>query len=179
MSWSRLECEVNLSGLPSSGGVALTPPCGHKYVYVCKHTLILTRTYLEHKRTVKHTSFSLFVLSPAGRAAAARQLWGSGLASNMLRHTHKNLSPRTGFAAESGQIRENRTFSNLQSLNLCTSHILVFGCTIKIWSDRSKKYQKRFLVPKLLGITYVGTSIVSSAAVGICTHHRPPHLKAS
>jgi len=35
---------------------------------------------------------------------------------------------KTGFAAESGQIRKNRTFSNLQGLNLCTSHILVFGC---------------------------------------------------
>ena len=35
---------------------------------------------------------------------------------------------RTGFAAESGQIRKNRSFSNLQGLNLCTSHIWVFGC---------------------------------------------------
>ena len=35
---------------------------------------------------------------------------------------------KTGFAAESGQIRKNRTFSNLRGLNLCTSHILVFGC---------------------------------------------------
>jgi len=34
----------------------------------------------------------------------------------------------TSFAAESGQIRKNRTFSNLRGLNLCTSHILVFGC---------------------------------------------------
>jgi len=33
-----------------------------------------------------------------------------------------------GFAAELGQIRKNRTFSNLQGLNLCTSHILVVGC---------------------------------------------------
>jgi len=37
-------------------------------------------------------------------------------------------STRTGFAAESGQIRKNQTFSNLRGLNLCTSHILVFGC---------------------------------------------------
>jgi len=35
---------------------------------------------------------------------------------------------KTGFAAESGQIRKNQTFSNLRGLNLCTSHILVFGC---------------------------------------------------
>jgi len=38
------------------------------------------------------------------------------------------LGPKTGFAAESGQIRKNRTFSNLRSLSLYTSHILVFGC---------------------------------------------------
>jgi len=31
-------------------------------------------------------------------------------------------------SAESGQIRKNRTFSNLRGLKLCTSHILVFGC---------------------------------------------------
>jgi len=37
-------------------------------------------------------------------------------------------NPITGFAAESGQIRKNRTFADLQGLNLCTSHILVFGC---------------------------------------------------
>jgi len=37
-------------------------------------------------------------------------------------------SPRTGFAAESGQIRKNQPFSHLRGLNLCTSHILVFGC---------------------------------------------------
>ena len=30
--------------------------------------------------------------------------------------------------AESGQIRKNRTFSNLRGLKLCTSHILVCGC---------------------------------------------------
>jgi len=30
-----------------------------------------------------------------------------------------------------------------------------------------KKQQKKILVPKLLSITYVGTSIMSSAAVGI------------
>jgi len=35
---------------------------------------------------------------------------------------------KTGFAAESGQIRKNRTFSNLPGLILCSSHILVFGC---------------------------------------------------
>ena len=35
---------------------------------------------------------------------------------------------RTGFAAESGQIRKNWSFSKLRGLNLCTSHILVFGC---------------------------------------------------
>ena len=35
---------------------------------------------------------------------------------------------KTGFAAESGQIRENWTFWNIQGLNLCTSHILDFGC---------------------------------------------------
>jgi len=35
---------------------------------------------------------------------------------------------KTGFAAESGQIRKNRKFSNIRGLNLCTSHILGFGC---------------------------------------------------
>jgi len=39
-----------------------------------------------------------------------------------------NQAPKTGFAAESGQIRKNQTFPNLRGLNLCTSHILVFGC---------------------------------------------------
>jgi len=38
------------------------------------------------------------------------------------------LGPKTGFAVESGQIRKNQTFSNLRSLSLCTSRILVFGC---------------------------------------------------
>jgi len=27
-----------------------------------------------------------------------------------------------------GKIRKNRKFSNLSGLNLCTSHILIFGC---------------------------------------------------
>jgi len=40
----------------------------------------------------------------------------------------KRRSFRTVFAAESGEIRKNRTFSNLRGLNLCTSHILVFDC---------------------------------------------------
>jgi len=35
---------------------------------------------------------------------------------------------KTGFAAESGQIRKKGTFSSLRDLNLCTSHILIFGC---------------------------------------------------
>jgi len=35
---------------------------------------------------------------------------------------------RTGFTADLGQIRKNRTFSNRRGLNLCTSHILIFGC---------------------------------------------------
>jgi len=35
---------------------------------------------------------------------------------------------RTGFAFESGQISDHLTFLNLRSLNLCTSHILGFGC---------------------------------------------------
>jgi len=52
-------------------------------------------------------------------------------------------------------------------------------CMVKMWSDRKKKYQKRFLVPIFISITYVGTSIVSSAAVGICARNRPKHLKAS
>ena len=38
------------------------------------------------------------------------------------------ISSTTGFAAESGQIRKNQTFSNLRGLNLCTSNILVIGC---------------------------------------------------
>jgi len=50
---------------------------------------------------------------------------------------------------------------------------------VKMWLDRKKKKQKRFLVPRLLGITYVGTSIVSSAAVGICARNLVKHLKAS
>ena len=33
-----------------------------------------------------------------------------------------------GLFWDSGQIREKRTFSNLQCMNLCTSHILDFGC---------------------------------------------------
>ena len=36
--------------------------------------------------------------------------------------------PKTSFAAESGQIMKNQTFSNLLGLNLCTSHIRGFGC---------------------------------------------------
>jgi len=44
-------------------------------------------------------------------------------------HGHKQSAhPTTTFAAESGQIRKNRAFSNHRGLNLCTSHILVFGC---------------------------------------------------
>ena len=50
--------------------------------------------------------------------------------SHALYSPRTRLMPplRTSFAAESGQIRKNRTFSNLRGLNLCTSHILVFGC---------------------------------------------------
>jgi len=42
---------------------------------------------------------------------------------------------------------------------------------VKMWSDRSKKQQKRSLVPRLLGITYGGTSIGSAAAGGICARN--------
>jgi len=34
---------------------------------------------------------------------------------------------RAGLAAESGQNRKNRTFSNLRGLNLCISHIFDLG----------------------------------------------------
>jgi len=49
-----------------------------------------------------------------------------GLSQN--KKWEKKRSFRTVFAAESGEIRKNRTFSNLRGLNLCTSHILVFDC---------------------------------------------------
>jgi len=41
--------------------------------------------------------------------------------------THMRIERfKTSFAAESGQIRKNRTFSNLRGLKLCTSHIFCF-----------------------------------------------------
>jgi len=42
-----------------------------------------------------------------------------------------------------------------------------------------KKQQKRFLVPRLLGITYVSTSGRPHEAVGICARNRPKYLNAS
>jgi len=39
-----------------------------------------------------------------------------------------NIMFKPGFTAESGQIRKKQIFPNLWRLNLCTSHILVFGC---------------------------------------------------
>jgi len=45
-----------------------------------------------------------------------------------------------------------------------------------MWSDRKKKLQKRFLVPRLLGITYVAISIVLSNAGAICPQNCPKHL---
>ena len=65
---------------------------------------------------------------------------------------------KTSFARNSGQIRQKRTFLNLQGLNLCTSHILVFGCLRD--QDVVGLYQKvegNFLLPRLLSITYGGT----------------------
>jgi len=54
-----------------------------------------------------------------------------------------------------------------------------FGFWLGAWSRCGRIEQKIFFVPTLLGITYVSTSIVSSAAVGICARYRPKHLKAN
>jgi len=66
---------------------------------------------------------------------------------------------------------------HFQTFQVCTSHILVFGYA---WSRCGrivkKKYQKRFLVPRLLGIIYGGTSIGTSAAGGVCARNRPKQL---
>jgi len=45
-----------------------------------------------------------------------------------------------------------------------------------MWSDRNKKEPKRFLVPRLLCMTYVGTSGRTHEAVGICDQNRPAVL---
>jgi len=87
---------------------------------------------------------------------------------------------RTGFAAETGQIRKNRTFSNLRGLNLCTSHILVFGC----FHGQDVVGSLKKVAEKIPGtkITqyYLHLHLhVSSAAVGIRARNRPKHLKAS
>jgi len=57
---------------------------------------------------------------------------------------------KTGFARNSDQIRPKRTFLDLQALNLCTSHILVFGClrdpdVVGLY----KKVARKFLVTKI------------------------------
>jgi len=45
-----------------------------------------------------------------------------------------------------------------------------------MWSDLKKKLQKRFLVPRFLGITYIAISIILSNAVAICPQNCPKHL---
>jgi len=72
---------------------------------------------------------------------------------------------KTGFARNSGQIRQKRTFLNLQGLNLCTSHFLVFGCLRD--QDLVAFFQK------VEGIfCYQDYSVLLTAALLICENSR-------
>jgi len=112
----------------------------YKYIYTCTciyvhtcmsvhiHTYTHIRTHIQHVHmyTRKHAWNES---NEATARGADVDTWRSPRLFRSTQSTAFGTSnARTGFAAESGQIRKNRTFSNFHGLNLCTSHILVFGC---------------------------------------------------
>ena len=73
-----------------------------------------------------NNGYQFIGLSLVSKSFCQPELWEKWFLFSQ--RTSEFWQPKPAFAAESGQIRKNHTFSNLQGLNLCTSHILVFGC---------------------------------------------------